>query len=67
MKPISKYIAYIVGMPKKMMQAYDEAVEAGAVYDPARMEYIQQKKKQGGIEDCAQQDKIIGGIEAVIQ
>ena len=68
MKPIMQYIGRIIDIPGKIMQAYDEAVEAGAVYDIRRMEIIQERKKmQGGIEECAQQQGIIGGIEAAIE
>jgi hypothetical protein len=52
MKKLIEYITYI---PKMIMKAYDDAVEAGAVYDPARLEYIKQKAtkeplKQSGLE-----------------
>lgn len=47
---MKKIIQYIMHIPRMMMKAYDDAVRAGAVYDPARLEYIQQEAEKETIK-----------------
>lgn len=55
MKKLSEYITYI---PRMMMRAYDDAVEAGAVYSPARLEEIKQRATKESLQKSRLEEKL---------
>ena len=59
-------IQYALGIPRRIMQAYDEAVEAGAVYAPARLEYIRERRMREQRETAQDQPALVGELEQII-